>query len=836
MLTWTPTEAQGPSTNLITVKVTDNGTPQSSGTKSFTIVVAEANSAPVLTVPTDRTVTELKIGRASSRESDADLPANTLTFSLVSAPSGVNLDPSSGMLTWTTPESKGPSTNLNTVKVTDNGTPQSSGTKSFTIVVAEANSAPVLTVPTDRTVTELKIGRASSRESDADLPANTLTFSLVSAPSGVNLDPSSGMLTWTTPESKGPSTNLNTVKVTDNGTPQSSGTKSFTIVVAEANSAPVLTVPTDRTVTELKIGRASSRESDADLPANTLTFSLVSAPSGVNLDPSSGMLTWTTPESKGPSTNLNTVKVTDNGTPQSSGTKSFTIVVAEANSAPVLTVPTDRTVTELKIGRASSRESDADLPANTLTFSLVSAPSGVNLDPSSGMLTWTTPESKGPSTNLNTVKVTDNGTPQSSGTKSFTIVVAEANSAPVLTVPTDRTVTELKIGRASSRESDADLPANTLTFSLVSAPSGVNLDPSSGMLTWTTPESKGPSTNLNTVKVTDNGTPQSSGTKSFTIVVAEANSAPVLTVPTDRTVTELKIGRASSRESDADLPANTLTFSLVSAPSGVNLDPSSGMLTWTTPESKGPSTNLNTVKVTDNGTPQSSGTKSFTIVVAEANSAPVLTVPTDRTVTELKIGRASSRESDADLPANTLTFSLVSAPSGVNLDPSSGMLTWTTPESKGPSTNLNTVKVTDNGTPQSSDTKSFTIVVAEANSAPVLTVPTDRTVTELSTLTVTNSASDADLPADVLTFRLVSAPSVVNLDPSSGVLTWTPTEAKDPLSLHDALPISDNGTPQSSDTKSFTIVVTEANSAPVLTVPTDRTVPELSTLTVTNTA
>src|SRR5437773_12530515 len=97
--------------------------------------------------------------------------------------------------------------------------------------------------------------------------------------------------------------------------------------------------------------------------------------------------------------------------------------------------------------------------------------------------------------------------------------------------------------------------------------------------------------------------------------------------------------------------------------------------------------------------------------------------------------------SDADLSANAMTFGLVSAPNGVNLDPSSGVLTWTPSEAQGPSTNLITVKVTDNGVPQSSDTKSFTVVVTEANSAPVLTVPPDHTVAELSTLTVTDRKS-----------------------------------------------------------------------------------------------
>src|SRR5438128_5387763 len=162
-------------------------------------------------------------------------------------------------------------------------------------------------------------------------------------------------------------------------------------------------------------------------------------------------------------------------------------------------------------------------------------------------------------------------------------------------------------------------------------------------------------------------------------------------------------------------------------------------------------TNLITALVTDNGAPPLSDTKSFTVVVTEANSAPVLTVPTAQSVAELNTLTVTNTASDPDLPANTLTFSLVSAPAGVNLDASSGVLNWTPSEAQGPSTNLITVRVTDSGAPQLSDTKSFTVVVTEANSAPVLTVPTAQSVAELSTLTVTNSASDTDLPANTLT-------------------------------------------------------------------------------------
>src|SRR5207247_1976028 len=117
---------------------------------------------------------------------------------------------------------------------------------------------------------------------------------------------------------------------------------------------------------------------------------------------------------------------------------------------------------------------------------------------------------------------------------------------------------------------------------------------------------------------------------------------------------------------------------------------------------------------------------------------------------------------DTDLPVNTLTFALVNGPSGVAVNPTTGVLTWTPTESQGPSTNTITVKVTDNGTPALSATNSFTVVVNEVNSAPVLTVPPSQTINELSTLVLTNTATDTDLPANTLTFALVSGPSGVD--------------------------------------------------------------------------
>ncbi len=72
---------------------------------------------------------------------------------------------------------------------------------------------------------------------------------------------------------------------------------------------------------------------------------------------------------------------------------------------------------------------------------------------------------------------------------------------------------------------------------------------------------------------------------------------------------------------DNDQPANALSYRLEGAPAGATID-TEGVLTWTPTEAEGPSTNLITVVVTDDGSPALSATNTFTVIVSEVNTAP----------------------------------------------------------------------------------------------------------------------------------------------------------------------------------------------------------------------
>src|SRR5256884_4948271 len=105
-ISWTPTEAQGPSTNAVSVSVTDNGVPALSVTNTSTVTVNEVNLAPVLTVPADQTINEQTTLNVSASATDADLPANTLTFALVISPAGMTIKPTTASSSSTPPETQ----------------------------------------------------------------------------------------------------------------------------------------------------------------------------------------------------------------------------------------------------------------------------------------------------------------------------------------------------------------------------------------------------------------------------------------------------------------------------------------------------------------------------------------------------------------------------------------------------------------------------------------------------------------------------------------------------------------------------------------------------------
>jgi hypothetical protein len=156
VFTWTPTEAQGPGTYNITVRVTDNGSPALSDSETVAVTVNELNSAPILAFIPDQAVNTGALLTFTATATDPDIPANALTFSLdPGAPAGAGITPGTGVFTWTPTAAQGPATYSLTVRVTDNGSPSRSTAESFNVTVNAVSGIQVtsVTVSTDNLLT-----------------------------------------------------------------------------------------------------------------------------------------------------------------------------------------------------------------------------------------------------------------------------------------------------------------------------------------------------------------------------------------------------------------------------------------------------------------------------------------------------------------------------------------------------------------------------------------------------------------------------------------------------------------------------------------------------------
>jgi hypothetical protein len=229
----------------------------------------------------------------------------------------------------------------------------------------------------------------------------------------------------------------------------------------------------------------------------------------------------------------------------------------------------------------------------------------------------------------------------------------------------------------------------------------------------------------------------------------QPNTAPVLGAQLDRTMNELTTLVVTNPATDADVPAQILTYRLFvnNVNDGMQqtnaLIDANGVITWTPTEVQGPGTYLFTTVATDYATPPLSATNTFRVTVNEINVSPVLPSLPNLTVYGPVPLTLTNTATDADWPPNALTYSLPSAPMGATID-ANGVIRWTPPDAQNPSTNVFTTAVTDSS-PKASNaqslsvTNTFTVTVI----ANPLQLPNqaNRTISQQTTLMVNNAAT-----------------------------------------------------------------------------------------------
>ncbi|HWQ90377.1 MAG TPA: Ig-like domain-containing protein, partial [Clostridia bacterium] len=419
VITWTPSEADGPGTNWLTTVVSDQSNPPLRATNVIQVVVREVNAPPVIPTTPDQVVSELTEMVITHLAADGDLPANQVSYVLEEAPAGAVMD-AQGVFRWLPTEEQGPSTNVVSIVALDDGTPPMSATNRFTVVVTEANQAPSLPVLPDLTIDELTPLQVINAAADLDLPAQGLNYELALGPAGAAID-QQGTITWQPSEAQGPSTNVFATIVTDGVGGSSFATNSFTVIVKEVNEGPVLPSVSEVTLTEMSPLWVTNAAVDIDQPANALSYTLIEAPEGAVID-NSGLIHWVPTENHGPGTSLFVTVVTDDAESPLSATNSFLVHVVETNAYPVLPVQVDRSIIVTESITITNTAADPDVPENTLQYALSIAPAGAGIS-ADGVISWVAGPGNENTTNVFETVVTDSGTPPLSATNRFSVVV-----------------------------------------------------------------------------------------------------------------------------------------------------------------------------------------------------------------------------------------------------------------------------------------------------------------------------------------------------------------------------------------------------------------------------
>ena len=353
VITWTPTQSQSPSTNVITTVVTNSNpydtiNPTLTATNSFTVVVNEVNVAPALPAQNNTNVNELATLVVTNTAVEPNIHSITFGYGLINPPTGAAID-TNGVITWTPGQNQSPGTNVIMTVVTNSNpydtiNPSLTATNSFTVVVNEMNTAPALPAQNGTNVNELATLVITNTAGEPNIHSTTVGYGLISPPAGATID-TNGVITWTPTQNQSPGTNVLITVVTngnpyDSVNPQLTATNSFIVVVNEVNMPPVLTAQSDVSGDENTILVLTNAATEPNIHSVTIGYGLINPPAGASID-TNGVITWIPTEAEESTANVITTVVTNANpydllNPMLTATNSFNGTVTDPVVSPFI--------------------------------------------------------------------------------------------------------------------------------------------------------------------------------------------------------------------------------------------------------------------------------------------------------------------------------------------------------------------------------------------------------------------------------------------------------------------------------------------------------------------
>ncbi|MFN2588456.1 MAG: cadherin domain-containing protein [Actinomycetota bacterium] len=480
-------ETQGPFSVRVQTKDAGNLTYE----EVFSISVTGANDAPVVSPATVSLDENSANGTAvhTVNATDEDQPAQSLTYSITggNALGAFQIGSNTGAITVADTSDldyeTNPTFNL-TVKAEDDGSPVEDDSDTITINLNDLNEAPVVNAATlslaENSPNGTSVGTATFTDQDA---GQTHTFAITGGNTGgaFQINPGTGEITVADTSDvdfeTNPTFNL-TVEVTDDGSPNQSGSNTVTVNLTNVNESPTDIFLNDTSVAEnasinTVVGTISGSDPDAGDSGN-LVFSFASGTGDTdnarfNIGPSNSLRTSEVfdKETQGPFSIR--LRATDGGNLQFD--EVFSITIDDVNEPPDVNADTftiaENSANGTSVGTATFTDPDA---GQTHSFSITGGNTGgaFQIDSSTGAITVADANDLDFETNPTfglTVQVTDNGTPQLSDSDTITVDLTDVNDAPKVDAATfsiaENSANGTSVGTATA--TDQDSPAQTLT-------------------------------------------------------------------------------------------------------------------------------------------------------------------------------------------------------------------------------------------------------------------------------------------------------------------------------------------------------------------------------------
>ncbi len=629
-----------------------------SGVNFGTKAVRDGNPAFVSVAPTIATVPGEYRYQAYAQSTDG----SPIQYAIAVAPDSASIDAMNGLLKWTPKFSDAGSADI-ILKATDGA--GRVVLQAFRVAVS-INTAPFITSSPSSSVAQSVLYHYDVQAQDAEQSA--LTFSFEQSPSGSTIDSAKGNIRWT-PSPTQLGSQVFVVVVSDGKGMETKQSFDVNVAGTSANSSPVLN---NGPRTSAQVGvtyRSSVVATDAD--NDLLTYSWVSGPANASIT-SEGLISWI-PTQLGPQSMR--VRVADNrgGTDE----RSYAIDVGSSptkglirfTSSPVVNAVTDRAYAYDSIAPGAQQ------------YQLLAAPIGMSIDPVLGRIRWKpTIELLGQTT----VRIQAIDALGNTDEQSFAINVRRSDVLPSVTsVPPTRTA----VGSTYVYVVEADNPSgNPLVYSLSVAPLGMAINAQTGSVSWTpTAAQIGPQAVL--LRVTDGAGNYLTQSFAIEVTASTPNRQPIATStpPEDATAATPIDYRFTAVDPDRE----SLVYAVVAGPTGLSIDPATGVLTWTPTTAQ-----IGTVSITLIASDPlgAAAVQSFLIDVRGANRAPSVSSVPPRSVPQGGLFRYDVIATDPD--RELLFFELVSGPQGMTID-SLGRVRWQT----APDTQLGerpvSVRVTD---------------------------------------------------------------------------------------------------------------------------------------------